>query len=105
MYGLMARWLQGLAGGRVVLALEGGYNVTSISYGFTMCSKALLGDPIAPVMATKVSPNPTAIASIRKTQLAHAPHWSCLGFFDYCLPYRDGEVTMGRLEKLKYSFA
>jgi len=96
MYGLMTRWLQGLAGGKLVLALEGGYNVTSISYGFTMCSKALLGDPIAPVIGTRSAPNSSAIASIRKTQLAQAPYWSCLGFFDYCLPYRDGEVVMGR---------
>ncbi|XP_059483409.1 histone deacetylase 6 isoform X2 [Neocloeon triangulifer] len=95
MYGLMTRWLQGLAGGKVVMALEGGYNVTSISYGFTMCSKALLGDPIAPMTATRATPSSSAISSIRKTQLAHSRFWSCLGFFNYCLPYRDGEVVMG----------
>ncbi|XP_065353218.1 histone deacetylase 6 isoform X1 [Cloeon dipterum] len=95
MYGLMTRWLQGLAGGRLVVALEGGYNVTSISYGFTMCSKALLGDPIASVESTRMAPNQSAVASIRKTQQAHKPHWSCLKFYDYCLPNRDGEVPMG----------
>jgi len=48
------------------------------------------------VIGTRSAPNSSAIASIRKTQLAQAPYWSCLGFFDYCLPYRDGEVVMGR---------
>ena len=37
--------LTSLAGGRVVLALEGGYNLTSISNSFVACTRALLGLP------------------------------------------------------------
>jgi len=37
--------LMGLAGGRVVLALEGGYNLESISASMAACAGALLGDP------------------------------------------------------------
>lgn len=45
-YGLFTHWLSALAGGRLILCLEGGYNVHSISYAMTMCTKSLLGDPI-----------------------------------------------------------
>jgi hypothetical protein len=34
----------GLAKGRVVLALEGGYNLVSISNSYLACMQALLGD-------------------------------------------------------------
>jgi acetoin utilization deacetylase AcuC-like enzyme len=43
-YFTMTRRLQGLAGGRVVVALEGGYNLSSISNSMAACVKALLGD-------------------------------------------------------------
>lgn len=36
--------LMGLAKGRVVLALEGGYNLVSISNSYLACMQALLGD-------------------------------------------------------------
>ena len=49
MYGLMTHQLAALAGGRVVVALEGGYNLASISESATACAKALLGDPLPPV--------------------------------------------------------
>lgn len=45
----MAPWislqLMELARGRVVLALEGGYNLVSISNSFLACMQALLNDP------------------------------------------------------------
>jgi acetoin utilization deacetylase AcuC-like enzyme len=46
MYGYMTHQLSGLAEGRLVLALEGGYNLSSISEAATMCARALLGDPL-----------------------------------------------------------
>ncbi|XP_032588352.1 histone deacetylase 6 isoform X1 [Drosophila mojavensis] len=45
-YGLFTHWLSALAGGRIIVCLEGGYNVNSISYAMTMCTKTLLGDPV-----------------------------------------------------------
>ena len=46
MYGYMTHQLSGLAEGRVVVALEGGYNLSSISEAACMCTRALLGDPL-----------------------------------------------------------
>lgn len=31
------------------MALEGGYNLNSISYSMTMCAKALVGDRLPPI--------------------------------------------------------
>jgi acetoin utilization deacetylase AcuC-like enzyme len=42
----MTHQLSGLAEGRVVVALEGGYNLSSISESAAMCARALLGDPL-----------------------------------------------------------
>ncbi|KAF4520113.1 hypothetical protein B566_EDAN010269 [Ephemera danica] len=82
--------LGGLAGGRVVVALEGGYNVSSISYSLTMCTKALLGDPLPSVRAA--APCPSAVNSIRSTQRAHTPYWSCLAPYNKAIPAKDGLV-------------
>jgi len=49
MYGLMTHHLTSLAEGRVVVALEGGYNLTSISESMYMCARALRGDPLPQV--------------------------------------------------------
>lgn len=45
-FGHLIQMLKGLAGGRMILALEGGYNLTTTSYAFGICMKTLLGDPV-----------------------------------------------------------
>ena len=47
-YSKMTLALCALAGGRVVMALEGGYNLESISERFGACVAMLLGDPAPP---------------------------------------------------------
>jgi acetoin utilization deacetylase AcuC-like enzyme len=44
-YSRMTKELMTLAGGKVVLALEGGYSLKAISYAAEACVRALLGDP------------------------------------------------------------
>ncbi|KAH9628405.1 hypothetical protein HF086_015935 [Spodoptera exigua] len=79
-YGRMTQLLRGLAGGRVVLCLEGGYNITSISYCMTMCTKALLGDPIFYHYDPKTPCSWSAIDSIRDVINTHKKYWKCLKF-------------------------
>ena len=43
-YGLLTSRLQALAGGKVVLALEGGYNLDAISRSAAACVRVLLGE-------------------------------------------------------------
>ncbi|XP_049780819.1 histone deacetylase 6 isoform X2 [Schistocerca cancellata] len=78
-YGHMAHWLSSLANGKIILCLEGGYNITSISYAMTLCSKALLGDPLPPLQA-KLAPSQSAINTIRNVVKVQSNYWSCLRF-------------------------
>nr|XP_033779735.1 histone deacetylase 6 isoform X2 [Geotrypetes seraphini] len=76
-YAHMTHLLLGLAGGRVVLVLEGGYNLTSISESMSMCTRTLLGEA-PPVLAKLKSPQPSALQSISNTIHAHLKYWKSL---------------------------
>lgn len=78
-YGHMTRFLTSLGEGRVVVALEGGYNLTSIGYCMTMCAKALLGDPL-PCLSRNLIPCQSALDSLTSVVNAHHKFWSCLNF-------------------------
>uniref|UniRef100_A0A1B6EJ36 Protein deacetylase HDAC6 n=1 Tax=Cuerna arida TaxID=1464854 RepID=A0A1B6EJ36_9HEMI len=78
-YGLMTSWLAPLAMGRVILCLEGGYNLTSISHAMTMCTKALLGDPVPPVdlhLPIKAS----AATDLKTALTVQTKYWPALCF-------------------------
>ena len=45
--GQLTQLLMGLAGGRVVMALEGGHDLTAICDASEACVSALLGDPVS----------------------------------------------------------
>ncbi|XP_059088212.1 histone deacetylase 6-like [Tigriopus californicus] len=79
MYGHFVHHLQRLAQGRVIVALEGGYNLNSIALSMTMCTKALLGDPLPPVSILK-RPKTSAVESIRNVMRTHARYWDSLKF-------------------------
>ena len=75
----MTFMLSGLAEGRVILALEGGYNLTTISYCMTLCAKALLGDPL-PSLEPQLVPNKSAVQTINDVISTHCKYWSALCF-------------------------
>ncbi|CAH0727597.1 unnamed protein product, partial [Brenthis ino] len=79
-YGIMTNLLKGLAAGRIILCLEGGYNTRSISYAMTMCTKALLGDPIHRHYDPKPICRPSAIESINNVIKTHKKYWKSLKF-------------------------
>nr|CAD7586765.1 unnamed protein product [Timema genevievae] len=64
-FALMTHWLLALAGGHVILCMEGGYNVTSVSHSVVMCTKALLGDPL-PVVRINRPLSTSAAEDIKK---------------------------------------
>ncbi|XP_014256161.1 histone deacetylase 6 isoform X1 [Cimex lectularius] len=95
-FGHMTSWLLPLANGRIILSLEGGYNINSISYAMTMCTKALLGDPL-PSLKEGLSPCESAIESINETIIAHSPYWPAIKFNKF-LPV---EHVLTQTKKLK----
>lgn len=86
-YGHLTNWLQALAGGRIILCLEGGYNLNSISYAMTMCSKSLLGDPL-PMLERGTVASPSGIQTIRTVISTQQKYWPCLRF-QVALPQED----------------
>lgn len=78
-YGHLTHWLSSLANGRIILTLEGGYNVNSISYAMTMCTKALLGDPLA-ILEPRQTPCNSAVNSINNVLRTHKQYWPNLMF-------------------------
>ena len=78
-FGHMTHLLSSLANGRLILALEGGYNITSVGYSMTMCIKALLGDPL-PSLKPNLVPCPSAVQTIKEVIDIHKEFWSLLCF-------------------------
>uniref|UniRef100_A0A672FUR8 Histone deacetylase n=1 Tax=Salarias fasciatus TaxID=181472 RepID=A0A672FUR8_SALFA len=69
-FGQLTQLLMGLAGGRVVLALEGGHDLTAICDASEACVSALLGD--------LEQPCPKACASLERVIQIQSKHWPCL---------------------------
>ncbi|XP_012259593.2 histone deacetylase 6 isoform X2 [Athalia rosae] len=78
-YGHLTHWLSSLANGRVILSLEGGYNVNSISYATLMCTKALLGDPLT-VLEPQRAPCSSAVNTINNVLRTQKQYWPNLMF-------------------------
>ncbi|KAF9142091.1 Histone deacetylase hda1 [Mortierella sp. GBA39] len=72
-YGHMTHMLKSLAGGKIVLALEGGYNLESIAVSGLACTKALLSDPI-PALGS-IIPNPACIQTIHEVLEVQSRYW------------------------------
>ncbi|XP_077088209.1 histone deacetylase 4-like isoform X2 [Siphateles boraxobius] len=78
--GHLTQQLMGLAGGRVVLALEGGHDLRAICDASEACVSALLGIELEPFPADvlKQRPNENAVRSIEKVLESHSQYWSCV---------------------------
>ncbi|KAF9388777.1 Histone deacetylase hda1, partial [Mortierella sp. AD011] len=75
-YGHMTHMLKALAGGKVILALEGGYNLDSIAVSGLACAKALLNDPIEPL--GPITPNPECVQTIHEVIEVQSRYWKSL---------------------------
>ncbi|KAF8945651.1 Histone deacetylase hda1 [Haplosporangium gracile] len=75
-YGHMTHMLKSLAGGKIVLALEGGYNLESIAVSGLACTEALLSDPI-PALGS-IIPNPACIQTIHEVLEVQSRYWKSI---------------------------
>ncbi|CAH1966571.1 unnamed protein product [Acanthoscelides obtectus] len=79
-FGHMTHQLMRLAHGRVVLALEGGYDLPSICDSAEECVRVLLGEAPTPLTSGEAArvPAPNAVRAMRAVVQAHRRHWPCL---------------------------
>ncbi|XP_056897299.1 histone deacetylase 6 [Takifugu flavidus] len=77
-YAHLTHQLMSLAGGRLLLILEGGYNLSSISKSMAMCTSVLLGDPPPALLTPLPPPHHSAVATINEVIRCHAPYWRSL---------------------------
>ncbi|XP_056672891.1 histone deacetylase 5 isoform X1 [Monodelphis domestica] len=79
-FGHLTRQLMKLAGGRVVLALEGGHDLTAICDASEACVSALLSVELEPLDETVLQqkPNINAVATLEKVIEIQSKHWSCV---------------------------
>ncbi|XP_074514277.1 histone deacetylase 4 isoform X7 [Sebastes fasciatus] len=79
-FGYLTRQLMALAGGRVVLALEGGHDLTAICDASEACVSALLGNELDPIPDEVLlqRPNANAVHSMEKVLEIQGKYWRSL---------------------------
>ncbi|XP_059177480.1 histone deacetylase 4-like isoform X3 [Physella acuta] len=79
-FGVLTRELMSLANGKVVLALEGGYDIPSICDSAELSVRALLGEELRPLREEELkrSPCKPAIDTLEATIQIQAEHWPCV---------------------------
>ncbi|XP_075997062.1 histone deacetylase 7-like [Genypterus blacodes] len=79
-FGFLTRQLMSLAGGRVVLALEGGHDLTAICDASEACVSALLGMEVEPLSQAVLDQKPcaNAVQSLQRVVQAQGDYWLSL---------------------------
>jgi histone deacetylase 6 len=76
-YSMMLTELMSLAGGKLALVLEGGYNLEVISRCYESCVRVLLKEA-APVSPGPMIASPRAIFAVESAVISQSPYWKCL---------------------------
>ncbi|KAJ6652568.1 hypothetical protein lerEdw1_011415 [Lerista edwardsae] len=82
-FGYMTRQLMSLAGGALVLALEGGHDLTAICDASEACVSALLGNELEPFPQETLQqkPNANAVRSLEAVIRVQSQYWSSVRHF------------------------
>ncbi|XP_077169445.1 histone deacetylase 4 isoform X3 [Paroedura picta] len=88
-FGYLTKQLMGLAGGRIVLALEGGHDLTAICDASEACVSALLGNELDPLpeKVLQQRANTNAVRSIEKVIEIHSKYWHSLQRYSSTVGY------------------
>ncbi|XP_025191227.1 histone deacetylase 4 isoform X2 [Melanaphis sacchari] len=79
-FAYMTQQLMQIADGKVILSLEGGYDLTAICDSAEECVRALLEDEVTPIVQSELHRTPcqNAIKTLQKTIAIQLPHWPIL---------------------------
>ncbi|NWH54972.1 HDAC5 deacetylase, partial [Fregata magnificens] len=100
-FGHLTKQLMMLAGGRVVLALEGGHDLTAICDASEACVSALLGlemEPLDPSLLQQ-KPNVNAVATLEKVIEIQSKHWGSVKRFAATVGCSLLEAQKGEVEE------
>nr|XP_048725985.1 histone deacetylase 4 isoform X10 [Caretta caretta] len=88
-FGYLTKQLMGLAGGRIVLALEGGHDLTAICDASEACVSALLGNELDPLPENVLQQraNANAVHSMEKVIEIHSKYWHSLQRYSSTVGY------------------
>ncbi|XP_055680986.1 histone deacetylase 4 isoform X5 [Lutzomyia longipalpis] len=88
-FGHLTRELMQLAEGRVILALEGGYDLPAICDSAQECVRALLGDDLNQIADTELARPPcqNAIETLQKTIAIQMSHWPAVKRLAHTVPF------------------
>ncbi|KAK4184869.1 histone deacetylase clr3 [Podospora australis] len=75
-YAHMTHMLMSLAGGKVAVCLEGGYNLEAISKSALAVAQTLMGEPPPMMEIPKISREASKV--LAKVQAFQAPYWECM---------------------------
>ena len=76
----MTNQLTQIADGRIIMVLEGGYNLESTSQSALMCSHVLMGNnDLAPFVDIGTHVKESALETVKNVRGQHAKYWKSLG--------------------------
>ncbi|KAI0015622.1 hypothetical protein F4780DRAFT_64096 [Xylariomycetidae sp. FL0641] len=75
-YAHMTHMLMSLAGGKVAVCLEGGYNLQAISKSALAVARTLMGEPPPQMEMPPIAKS--AVRVLARVQAAQAPYWECM---------------------------
>ncbi|XP_067142081.1 histone deacetylase 4-like isoform X2 [Centruroides vittatus] len=88
-FGYMTKQLMQLAKGRIVLALEGGYDLPSICDCTQECVGVLLGDEGTSLKEEEINrkPNDASVEVLQQLIAIQVPHWPCIKKWVHTVSY------------------
>ncbi|XP_067934488.1 histone deacetylase 6-like [Watersipora subatra] len=92
-YAHMTHMLSSLADGRLILVLEGGYNLNSISESFSSCVDIMMGG--TPPRIDDTEPDSSAVSTIQNVIAVHKAFWKSL-CCDAVLPLSKKELEQDK---------
>ncbi|KAI0483989.1 putative histone deacetylase A [Xylariaceae sp. FL0804] len=75
-YAHMTHMLMSLAGGKVAVCLEGGYNLQAISWSALSVARTLMGEPPPQIEMPPISKEAAKV--LARVQAVQAPYWECM---------------------------